>query len=192
MKKSAFLAVSALSLGVVGLAGFAPVINAATPSSTSTATVSVTVEGGLGLGTSEENAQVGNVANSALDVNLGTISNNAVSADQKKTVAVTNNTTSGVTVTLQDNDTDTSLKNGANAIPTGTDITAGKSAWGVKIAGDSSFRAMPSSTGTAITVIDTNATGTQTKDVTYKVSTNASQAPGNYSDVVKYTASAKQ
>ena len=43
MKKSALLAVSALSLGVVGLATFTPMVNAAPTTFTGNATVTVTV-----------------------------------------------------------------------------------------------------------------------------------------------------
>ena len=49
MKKSALLAVSALSLGVVGLATFTPVVNAIT-STTGDATVTVHVQEALAIG----------------------------------------------------------------------------------------------------------------------------------------------
>ena len=49
MKKSALLAVSALSLGVVGLATFTPIVNAATTAS-GDATVTVMVGSAIGIG----------------------------------------------------------------------------------------------------------------------------------------------
>ena len=49
MKKSALLAVSALSLGVVGLATFTPVVNAVT-SGSGTATVTAKVSSNLTIG----------------------------------------------------------------------------------------------------------------------------------------------
>ena len=49
MKKSALLAVSALSLGVVGLATFTPVVSAVT-SMTGNATVTVNVNSQLAIG----------------------------------------------------------------------------------------------------------------------------------------------
>lgn len=190
MKKSAFLAVSALSLGVVGLAGFAPIINADATTSTTNATITVDVQGGLGIGTGDgANSQVGTDKTlSALNVNFGSINTHAA-AEKSVEVAMTNNTGNTATMTLKDADKNTNLVSGGNTIPTNASISEGSSAWGVKV-DTGAYQAMPASNGTAINVLSSNGT-TETNikaTVSYKVSTSSTQAKGTYTDTVKYTA----
>ena len=183
MKKSALLAVSALSLGVVGLATFTPVVNAVDPA-TSDATISVQVVGTAGIGGGDTGAE-------SLNVTLDSI--NAGEMGEKASVAIrpVNNASGTGTLTLADKDADTSLKGtGSNTIPTGTDVRAGNSAWGVK--GEdlgSSYVAMPASTGSALNVGDDTdkVNGEKEFNLTYGVSTSDTQAADTYSDTVTYT-----
>ena len=184
MKKSALLAVSALSLGVVGLATFTPVVNAVDPA-TSDATISVQVVGTAGIGGGDTGAE-------SLNVTLDSI--NAGEMGEKASVAIrtVNNTSGTGTLTLADKDADTSLtgQTPTNKIPAGTDVRAGNSAWGVK--GEdlgSSYVAMPASTGSALNVGDDTdkVDGEKEFNLTYGVSTSDTQAADTYSDTVTYT-----
>ena len=185
MKKSALLAVSALSLGVVGLATFTPVVNAVDPA-TSDATISVQVVGTAGIGGGDTGAE-------SLNVTLDSI--NAGEMGEKASVAIrtVNNTSGTGTLTLADKDADTSLTGvttPTNKILAGTDVRAGNSAWGVK--GEdlgSSYVAMPASTGEALNVGDDTdkVDGEEEFNLTYGVSTSDTQAADTYTDTVTYT-----
>ena len=76
MKKSALLAVSALSLGVVGLATFTPVVSAVT-SMTGDATVTVNVSSQLAIGgqpiTGGQEDQDDHCSFEVLSVDFGTV-----------------------------------------------------------------------------------------------------------------------
>ena len=135
MKKSALLAVSALSLGVVGLATFTPLTYAAT---TQDVTITVTVEGQIGIGNEDGSALTG------MDVNY-TLSANDVKQDQTRTIKTTNNTNNDLTLTVKSKEGDASLTgaNPENKIPAGTNIAAGTSAWGIKGGNLSNWTAVP-------------------------------------------------
>ena len=184
MKKSALLAVSALSLGVVGLATFTPVVNAVDPA-TSTATVTVSINGTLGVGGGEEGTP--DWGENALDVTFSMKANDF--QEKSSTVNVSNNTGTAARVTLQDADSDTNL--GGSGEATGSNIPAvaspakGTSGWGVKV-GEGAYRAMPANGGTAIEVGSADG-GVDSFTVTYGVGTSADQASGSYTDDVIYT-----
>ena len=179
MKKSALLAVSALSLGVVGLATFTPVVNAATTTNT-TATVSVTVANTVAIGSEGGNFDAG-----ALDVNL------ALNANDKKeqlvNVRTLNNTGSNGTLTLKA--TDSADLSGAGtatgqSIPaSATEPTAGHAGWGFKGADDVYHQ--PSTTET--TVSNGELKGDATTEVTFIAATGVAQMNGTYSTGVTYT-----
>lgn len=172
MKKSALLAVSALSLGVVGLATFTPVVNAV--ESTKTATITVTVNGTLGI-------------TEAQDVTVA-----AMNADDMKegshTVKTTNNTGTNATLTVKDADADTNLVGAtpSNTIATNATIAKGTSAWGVKGGLQGEYAAMPASNAAGLSLYTGNDTNKET-GVTYGVSTSTTQAADTYTDQVQYT-----
>lgn len=183
MKKSALLAVSALSLGVVGLATFTPLTYAAT---TQDATITVTVEGQVGIGNEDGSALSG------MDVNY-TLSANDVKQDQTRTIKTTNNTDNDLTLTVKSKEGDASLTgaNPENKIPTGTNIAAGTSAWGIKGGNLSDWTAVPASNvaGLEIGSDASRVDGIETFEITYGVSTNATQPVDTYKDTITYTVS---
>lgn len=183
MKKSALLAVSALSLGVVGLATFTPLTYAAT---TQDATITVTVEGQIGIGNEDGSALTG------MDVNY-TLSANDVKQDQTRTIKTTNNTQDNLTLSVKSKEGDASLTgaNPDNKIPTGTNIAAGTSAWGIKGGNLSNWTAVPASNAGALEIgNDVNREdGVETFDITYGVSTNATQPVDKYTGTITYTIS---
>ena len=183
MKKSTLLAVSALSLGVVGLATFTPLTYAATAQD---ATITVTVEGQVGIGNEDGSAL------KDMDVNY-TLSANDVKQDQTRTIKTTNNTGTDLTLTVKSKEDDASLTgvNPGNKIPAGTNIAAGTSAWGIKGGDLSNWTAVPAS-GVAGLEIGNDASrvnGVETFEITYGVSTNATQPVDTYTDVITYTVS---
>lgn len=193
MKKSALLAVSALSLGLVGLSTFVPVANAAAnynntgSNATGDATITLKVDAAFGIGT-EEVGNAGTIEWSAdaADVDLGTISVNAKTGDVKKDIFYINNTGKGAKLSLADKDASTDLVSGTNKIETGETVKAGTSNWGVKLNDATTYSAMPADTGTALSLGDSLSGKGQVK-ATYAASTNATQAAGTYTDVVTYT-----
>lgn len=187
MKKSALLAVSALSLGLVGLSTFVPVVNAAY-STSGDAEVKVVVNEAFGIGTAEvKDASTWDTATANVD--FGTIGVNAKAKDVAKTIYTLNNSGSTATLTLADKDAETALVDGTKRIETGTGVAAGTSAWGVKLPSASDYSKMPATGETALTV-GTNASGDESSKsfmVTYGVSTSATQAAGTYTDTVTYS-----
>lgn len=174
MKKSALLAVSALSLGVVGLAMCTPVVSAI--SETQDATITVNVAGTLGIG---------NATPGALNVNINMNANDIKT--QVSNIATTNNTGSTATLTVKDKDASTDLSAGAGkTIPTGTNVVKGTSTWGIKV-GAGSYQAMPNNAGTAISIGNDGGATTKSYAVTYGVSTSPTQAAGTYTDQIAYT-----
>lgn len=188
MKKSALLAVSALSLGLVGLSTFVPVANA-TYSTNGDAVVKVVVGDAFGIGTKDASASAWE--NATANVDFGTIGVNAKADDVAKTIYTLNNSGSPATLTLADKDTETALVDAKTTkkIETGTGVAAGTSAWGVKLPSVSNYSKMPATGEPALTV-GTNASGDESSKsfmVTYGVSTSATQAAGTYTDTVTYS-----
>lgn len=183
MKKSALLAVSALSLGVVGLATFTPLAYAAT--TTQDATITVKVEGQIGIG-NEDGTALGD-----MNVNY-TLSANDIKDDQTHTIKTTNNTDKNLTLTVKSKEGDASLTgaNPENKIPAGTNIKAGTSAWGIKGGNLSDWTAVPASNaGTALEIGNDadRVGGVKAFEITYGVSTNATQPVDTYTDTITYT-----
>ena len=178
MKKSALLAVSALSLGVVGLATFTPVVNAV--SSNANANVSVTISGTLGVGNDESGSA------QSLDVAFGSIAAGEVKT-VGTTIRTTNNTGTAATLTVKDADTETALASGGNKIPAGATIQAGTPAWGISVNNDDTYAAMPSSDGGGLTIGSDGAATSHSFAVKYGLSTSATQAAGTYTDQIVYT-----
>ena len=185
MKKSALLAVSALSLGVVGLASFAPVASAVN------ANVNMTVTGGGGIvDPGSGNGNTGNGVTTTL-VDLGEIGPNSVTDDKTKGAATVSayNNNEGFTITMKANSADAALVSGDNKIPTGADIEAGKSAWGYKLE-DGAYKAVPNNTAEngGDTVVSSEAAGTATANLKFKASTDTSAKQGAYTATIVYTA----
>ena len=179
MKKSALLAVSALSLGVVGLATFTPVVSAATTANT-TATVSVTVANTVAIGDEDGDFDAG-----ALDVNLALNANDK--KEQSVSVRTLNNTGSNGTLTLKVTDSadlsgvDTAA--GQSIPASSTEPTAGDAGWGFKGA-DGTYH-QPSTT--EATVSNGELKGDATTSVTFIATTDTDQMNGTYSTGVTYT-----
>lgn len=178
MKKSALLAVSALSLGVVGLATFTPVVNAI---DSAPATVSVTIEGSLGVGVNDDDGST-----QTLDVTFDSMTANDLKTKQA-TISTTNNTGKAATLSVKDSDATTALTSGDNTIQTGTNVKAGNSAWGISVNNDSTYAAIPANTEAGVTIGSDNAATSKDFQVTYGVSTSATQATGTYTDQIVYS-----
>ena len=192
MKKSALLAVSALSLGVVGLATFTPVVSAVT-SMTGDATVTVNVDSQLAIGgqpiTGGQEGQDDNGAFEALSVDFGTVDANQVASEQTKNIAIQNNSGKGGALTISATDANLTNVDGVHKIPsTATAPAAGTSTWGVKsdMTGGTAgaWKAVSSS---PVTLGTDNGEGQESYGVTYGLSTSAGQVSGKYNGSVTYT-----
>jgi len=124
---------------------------------------------------------------------------NAASDDStfKSTIKVYTNATSGYTLTLNDQDTNTSLVKGDNeaTIPavgtvSGNQVVAGTAAWGYKVGDGAAWLAVPDSEaeGATIKTRGTATEGGEETTVYYGVSTASDQATGVYKDTIVYTA----
>ena len=178
MKKSALLAVSALSLGVVGLATFTPMVSAI---DSAPATVSVTIEGSLGVGVDGDDGST-----QTLDVTFDNMSANDMKT-KPATISTTNNTGQAATLSVKDSDATTALTSGDNTIPTNTNVKAGVSAWGISVNNDATYAAMPANTESALPIGSDEAATAKDFNVTYGVSTSATQATGTYTDQIVYS-----
>ena len=183
MKKSALLAVSALSLGVVGLATFTPMVNAAPTTFTGNATVTVKVDATIGMGDIDPGdvkpGQDNTVDMSAYNINFGTVKAGADIVEDNANIAMQNNTGKAGTLTLKA--TNTSLTGSAsNSIPAGVP-TKGRSAWGYKT--DGAYQAV--TTGGA-QIANDSGTGPSHKNVTFGLSTADTQAADTYKGTVTY------
>ena len=192
MKKSALLAVSALSLGVVGLATFTPVVSAVT-SMTGDATVTVNVSSQLAIGdqplTPGQEDQDDNGAFNALSVDFGTVDANQVATEQPKSIAIQNNSGKGGALTISAADANLTNADGVHKIPsTATAPAAGTSTWGVKsdMTGGTAgaWKAVSSS---PVTLGTDKGEGQTSYEVTYGLSTSATQVSGKYNGSVTYT-----
>ena len=187
MKKSALLAVSALSLGVVGLATFTPVVNAVDTTATGDATVTVAVDEALSIGGEDITPGQDNpvdIFTSTMSVDFGSLKAGEAATPQTKSVTVNNNSgkAGALTVKAKGN---ANLVNGTHSIPAGSTIAAGTSAWGISTDGGATFKAP--STETPIEVGTDNGTESKPYSVTYGVSTAETQAAGTYKGTVTYT-----
>lgn len=192
MKKSALLAVSALSLGVVGLATFTPVVNAVT-SMTGDATVTVNVSSQLAIGGETldpgQTNQDDNGAFEVLSVNFGTVGANQVATEQPTNITVQNNSGKGGALTISAADANLTNADGVHKIPsTANAPAAGTSTWGVKsdMTGGTAgaWKAVSSS---PVTLGTDTGEGQTPYSVTYGLSTSASQVSGQYNGSVTYT-----
>ena len=192
MKKSALLAVSALSLGVVGLATFTPVVNAVT-SMTGDATVTVNVSSQLAIGgqpiTGGQEDQDDHGAFEALSVDFGTVDANQVASEQTKNLAVQNNSGKGGALTISATDANLTNVDGVHKIPsTATAPAAGTSTWGVKSDMDGGTAgAWKAVSSEPVTLGTDKGEGQKSYEVTYGLSTSADQVSGKYNGSVTYT-----
>ena len=184
MKKSALLAVSALSLGVVGLATFTPMVNAAPTTFTGNATVTVKVDSTIGMGGIDPDdvipGQDNTVDMSAYNIDFGTVKAGADIAEDSADIAMQNNTGKAGTLTLKATDTSLTGATPTNTIPAGVPAK-GTSAWGYKT--DGAYQAV--TTGGAQIASDAG-TGPSNKNVTFGLSTAKTQAADTYNGAVTY------
>ena len=192
MKKSALLAVSALSLGVVGLATFTPVVSAVT-SMTGDATVTVNVSSKLAIGSETlqpgQTDQDDNGAFEVLSVDFETVAANAVASEQPKSITIQNNSGKNGALTISAADGNLTNADGVHKIPsTATAPAAGTSTWGVKsdMTGGTAgaWKAVSSS---PVTLGTDKGEGQTSYEVTYGLSTSANQVSGKYNGSVTYT-----
>ena len=183
MKKSALLAVSALSLGVVGLATFTPVVNAVT-SGNDTVTVTAKVSSNLTIGGEpiQPNVEDQDFNFSTLAVDFGEVAPNATATEQVKTVAINNNSGHGGVLTV----TGTDLTGSNNdTIPAAASVVAGTSGWSVKKTAGGSW--LDISGGKTANVDSDTGTGSKEYSVTYGLGTDTAQAAGTYNGSATYT-----
>lgn len=189
------LGVSVLSLGLVGLSVFTPVVNAVT---TADSTFNVTVDPGVGIVTPTDPETQ---KPAGADVTF------KQTATLKLQPATTGSTTFGGSIinnsgeanlTLTDKDGDTGLNMGTDAnkktIATADGApTAAKASWAVAVGKKTdqnlAFKAVPANNGTPINVL-TNQLGATDFYVTYAASAAADTAPGTYTDTLTYTLTA--
>ena len=192
MKKSALLAVSALSLGVVGLATFTPVVSAVT-SMTGDATVAVNVDSQLAIGgqpiTGGQTGQDDNGAFEALSVDFGTVDANQVASEQTKNIAIQNNSGKDGALTISAADANLTNVDGEHTIPsTATAPAAGTSTWGVKSDMNGGTAGAWKAVSSSPVTLGTDAgEGQKSYEVTYGLSTSAAQVSGKYNGSVTYT-----
>ena len=189
MKKSALLAVSALSLGVVGLATFTPVVNAV-DSMTGDATVTVTVDEAISIGGNEnfdpeggpdqdDNDAFANAFNAQISVKGGEFAQS-----EQKQIVINNNSGRGGTLTIKATDTNLNAVGHSGApIPAGTTTDGSASSWSYKV-NDGAWTAV---TTAGANVGTDNGTETSTFKVTYGASASKTQAAGQYQGTVTYT-----
>lgn len=189
MKKAVrlpYLAVSALSLGVVGLATFTPIANAAVQTSTKNSTFTVNVTEGAGIDPNDKAGATSTLANVSL--NLAARTTGVVTAGG----SIYNNTGAAGTLTVKDQDADTNLVGDNGTIPTKAGkLAAATASWGIakgSVAADSDdFRSMVAKDAeNGIDVAPAATTGKQNFVVTYGASSGDSQA-GSYANTVVYT-----
>ncbi len=191
MKKSALLAVSALSLGVVGLATFTPMVNAADTKFTGDATVSVQVKGTLGMGgtTGEEGGST-TVNMHKYDVAFDPISAGSVATAKTVNVETQNNTghNGSLTIKAATNYAEGGfgvLKSGENKITSSTQTPAASvSTWGYSLDSGATYKAV---TDSEVELNSDAGNGTASTPVMFNVSADENQAAGNYSGDVTYT-----
>src|SRR5574344_424052 len=113
---------------------------------------------------------------------------NASGTSTSKVEYATNSST-GLTLSLKDKDTDLNLKSGdTDVIPAAAAVAAGTSAWNIT-GGTSVCQAGAAITSADQEVVKTTAAVNDSTTMTYGVSTSADQHPGTYTDVITYTAS---
>ena len=182
MKKSALLAVSALSLGVVGLATFTPVVSAIT-STTGDATVTVHVQEALAIGntpiTPGDTDQP--VDMSSMNVDFGDVKAGSAIKKVTKPIAINNNSGHAGILTIKATDTNLS-DDASHTIPAGT-VTGPDSSWGYNVDGGDTFKAV--TTG-PVELGSDSGTEQKTYSVTFGLITSETQAAGDYDGTVTY------
>ena len=181
MKKSALLAVSALSLGVVGLATFTPVVSAVENSATADITAVVDATFGIGSGSTGAGA-----LNDSISLDAG-----GHAASTGKTIQVINNTGESASLSIKATTADdVNLSDGeGNTFTPGTNVetdNVGQSVWAYKTDANGL-----KTSWTAISATDTKIlTSTEAADdvmVTYGAAASETTPAGSYMANVTYT-----
>ena len=181
MKKSALLAVSALSLGVVGLATFTPVVSAAQNG----ATAEITAVVGATFGIGSDSAGAG-VLNDLMTLNAG---GHATSAG--KTIKVINNTGESASLSIKATTADdVNLSNGeGNTFIPGTNVEAdnvSQSVWAYKTDA-SGLKTNWTNISATDTKILTSTEASNDVTVTYGAAASETTPAGDYTANVTYT-----
>ena len=133
------------------------------------------------------------------DANAGNAAPNQTK-NATSTVSYATNKATGMTLTVKDQDTDTSMTvTGHTGTVAGTDViaagtqgaVAGQGQWSIKGGLLTTDTAMVKSNETALKVAESSAPINTDVNVTYNISTGASQLPGTYEDTIVYTAAVK-
>ena len=193
MKKSALLAVSALSLGVVGLATFTPVVSAvAQTTATGDATVTATVNSTLGIGTGDVNeGQSNTVDMHAYDITFGAVDAGEKATEVSKTITMQNNTGRDGNLTVKSSTDDTEggfgvLRSGANKITSSAKApAAGTSTWGYYL--DDASTTWKAVTEAGDSIHTDAGTGPSEQKITFGMSASNTQASGAYTGDITYT-----
>ena len=192
MKKSALLAVSALSLGVVGLATFTPVVSAVDTTATGTATIAATVQQELAIGGNTITAGQDNpvTAFSTFGATFDLDANDEdLTSQNGKEVSIKNNSGHDGALTVNSQNPDMTLaEGGSDTIPANASVGTGTSAWAIKSANSGSqatgWTAVASS---ALTLGTDSGNGLTRYIVDYAASTDENQVAGSYSTTITYT-----
>lgn len=178
MKQSAFLAISALSLGVAGLGAFVPVVSAANPGDT---TVTATVQPTFG---------VSSAANATI-----TLSPGGDKQESKEAAVVAQNNsgnTANLTVnTVSDVTNMVSASDSKKTIPASANISAGNPGWGLKT-GNNTYVAVPAAGQTGVNVATISSGPDTTTPVVYGASSSVTTAAADdYAVTVVYSLTAQ-
>ena len=191
MKKSALLAVSALSLGVVGLATFTPVVNAAT-TATGTATVAATVNQELAIGgqpitEGQDNPTTafGTAFGATFDLDAN---DEDLTSQNGKEITIKNNSGHDGALTVSSQNPDMALAAGGDTIPANASVGTGASAWAIKSDHAGSQATSWTAVSSSPLTLGTDAgNGSAVYTVDYAASTDATQVAGAYSATITYT-----
>ena len=181
MKKSALLAVSALSLGVVGLATFTPVVSAV--QNGATANITATVGATFGIGSDSAGA---GALNDTMSLSAG-----GHAASTGKTIKVINNTGESASLSIKATTADdVNLSNGeGNTFIPGTNVEADnvkQSVWAYKTDA-SGLKTNWTNISATDTKILTSAEASDDVTVTYGAAASETTPAGDYTANVTYT-----
>jgi len=121
--------------------------------------------------------------------------NDKATSETPTTITAATSSTKGLNITVIDKDETTALVNGDNAKATipavDGKLTAGTAGWNIT-GGDLTNKAVPASTGTALTVYKGTTNEEKTVSMNYNFATASNQQAGTYTDVITYTVSVNE
>ena len=197
MKKSALLAVSALSLGVVGLATFTPMVNAVPTTITGNATVAAKVASTIAIGDNEpvtpgQDNPDGGLFGSTFGYTFEGLKPGQEKESDTKTLSIKNNTgrDGSLSVKAASASADMNSATSSDTIPAVDNPSVGNPGWGIKADNNGSqatdYKAVPTS-GTLTLGTDDGTAGDVEYSVQYKVATASDQREAeDYTATITY------